>query len=234
MIIFFMMMFRKWNMLYLKKWLYLNSIESQCDLEISNCTFHYSEKATISEIDRIKLKNENIFRFKFSFKAISKSVSRQIKSKNILNFENESINFREKCITKGEFVQYVNDKTTYLQNWKILSTVNYKVLCKYSQINWHTYMKISNSFINKLDAENLISVIKNLCSIKTISLSIDQASTAIYFLSNYCKTSFSLQSVFIKLCQKPTISEYLDIDEIIDDLNDLGKRVKIKYPSSSF
>ena len=229
-----MMVFKNWNMLYLKKWLYLNSIESQCDLEISNCTFQYSEKATISEIDRIKLKNENIFRFKFSFKAISKSVSRQIKSKNILNFENESINFREKCITKGEFMQYVNDKAIYLQNWKILSTANYKVLCKYSQIYWHTYMKISNSYINKLDVENLIRVIKNLCSIKTISLSFDQASTAIYFLSNYCKTSFSLQSVFIKLCQKPTISEFLDIDEIIDDLNDLSKRVKIKYPSSSF
>ena len=227
-------MFRKWNMLYLKKWLYLNSIESQFGLEISNCSFQYSEKTTISEIDRIKLKNENIFRFEFSFKAISKSVSRQIKCKNILNFENESINFKEKLMESGEFVQYVNDKTTYLQNWKILSTANYKVLCEYSQIYWHTYMKISNSFINKLDAENLISVIKNLCSIKTISLSIDQASTAIYFLSNYCKTSFNLQSVFIKLCQKPTISEYFDIDEIIDDLKNLGKRVKIKYPSSSF
>ena len=69
-------------------------------------------------------------------------------------------------------------------------------------------MNLIGCHLVKLDIDSLSDVIKNILHIKSISLSIDQASTATYFLSKYYSQSTNLRSFYVNLMKKPTIPDY--------------------------
>ena len=175
--------------------------------------------------------------FKFSFKWKPLKTERQIHNCNIININKHFIEIGEMLIENGEFVKNREDNSIYFPNrniskhfhYRVPQGLGHKIFCKYSKMNGYINLNVKWIIIYKSEIDHLSRVIKNQCIIKSISLSFNEPSTAIHFLSNCCKQCPHLQIIVIKVFHKPNLSENVEINDIESELNALGKKVKILY-----
>ena len=152
-----------------------------------------------------------------------------LNSNNQINIGDDVIEFNTNLINYWESLQNDKEKRICIFNNKLPISLDFKAWFNYFQKEERTILKIENKDLSKIEVENLIKDINWHSGICSISLLVDNSSSALVFLNHWSKIS-QLKSITLYISKKSSIHHNYEVRETVIKLLKQGKRVKISYP----
>ena len=219
-------LFREASQTNLKKWYYKSNTRIDYAVEITGAVIKHSNEDIADISHNFAIKQDEIQYLRINFKPIYIDDSIRIKLSNAINFNENMIEFSPCIIKNSELRINLFEKWDYILDWEIrfssvpIFRVNY--LNKKSGIQ----LEIKNVSLNNEDIESIQKLLKNFNNVTAVSFIIDEPSSALTFL-NFCTELPFLNSIHLKIKEKPSIIEFFKVGDSVNILISKKKKVKV-------
>ena len=209
----------------LKKWYYQSNKWTDYVIEITEADIMHSNENITNISHNFLIKQDKIQCFCFNFKSICIDDSVIIKLSNVISFNDNMIEFNPSIIKSSELWINLNQKWSHIFDWELPFTSDAILKVNYLNKESGIQLKVENVSLNEEDIESIQKLLKNLNNVTAVSFIIDEPSSALTFL-NFCTELPFLNSIHLKIKEKPNIIEFFEVRDSVSML--IGKKKKVK------
>ena len=222
-------LFRSVNKIMISKWYYKPNAISEYAIELLNTNVKMLPEKIISKSSKVSIKHEEFSFLKFDFIPIKITNNGILKQVKLISFDNNDISFNSNNINYWESIQSESENEILIFNRKITLSSDFKIWFEYSYKEDQFKFRISNKQLSKTDIDNFMKEISDLGFVYFVSVVADDPSSALAFLNNWRKIPW-LKSIELKIEQKWDAIQSMEINDIVKEILNQGKRVKIIRP----
>ena len=216
---------RKYNKIKLRKWYYQSSWSPYNIFELSNWCIKYQDGFQKSGTNKLSIEFDKVQWLSFDCLPVALTNQELKKNNDQVYFDNNSFQIDMSTIKNACYEMINGDQISFLSE-SIKMSNNFNIQVKYTNRHNHIDLEITNMPLEKDDVTNLINKIPWFGNIKSLSLLINEPSSAIDIL-DWWKHIYSISWITLEVRKGFNIVQSRKLKLIAKELKCQGKRVYI-------
>ena len=223
---------RQSNKVNLRTWYYKSSLSPQNIFEFSNLCIKYQDGFKKSAANKFSIQFDKVQSLSFKCLPVALTNYELKKSSNRIYFVKNSLQIDMSTIKNVNFNVINKSSQIYILNQCITVKNKLNLQVKYFKNNNLIDLEITNIALEKDDVTSLINKIPCIGNIKTLSLQINELSSAIDILS-WCRETSSITSITLVVFNGFKLVQNNKLSKIVKELKREGIRVCIYKPNNT-
>ena len=213
----------------LRQWYYHASSQQNKAIKISNWCIKYSNSFVHIWTTKQSINLDKIKSIYFDLLPVTLTDHEISNWSDRILFEKNKI-YLDIGLDKNANYKQLEDGQIYFLNQSVKVTNNFNPQLKYFKKDYLINLEITNMALEKNDVASLINKMTNFGNIKTLSLLINEPSSAIDILY-WCKQANSIKSITLEVIKSFTLIENYNLRLYTNQLKFQGKRVYVYEPN---
>ena len=223
---------RQSNKINLRKWYYQSSWSPHKMFEISNWCLKYQDGFQKSGTNKLSIEFDKVQWLSFYCLPVALTNQELKKNSNQIYFDENNLQIDMWAIKYASFNVINDNDEIHILDQCITVNNNLNPKVKYFKNDNLIDLEITNMSLEKDDVSNLIKKIQQFGNIKTLSLKVNEPSSAIDILS-WCRKASSITSISLEVWKGFSLSQSNKLRKIVKGLKCQGISAYIYKPNNT-
>ena len=213
------------NEIKLRKWYYQQRIKHKDTFEISNWCIQYKDNLSYDLGTRNKLNLSQIKSLSFDCWPVTLSSQKINQGNDHIYLNQKNIQFDIGLIKSAKYRTNSKNKIYFIDQ-EVKTKNEYQAEVRYFKRKNFINLKITDKALSENDVENLILKMSDFGQIRSLSLLVEQPSSAIQIL-DWCEDVPSIMLIRLEVIESFNFSQYWELNLAVSQLKQQGKVISI-------